>query len=167
MLSGHHGELVLFHSQHRRVCDLLVRSKAMASLLARLKKALPYPSPEIEHARTWLEFAPPEVGRLRANEQDWWPISINIIRRANGKESPKYSVRLMWNRDRFDEALCDERALLDRFQQNFVGLSRFTSANVRRLLIAKGLDEEAAVAKAVWLDRKVSELLVDGGLPAT
>lgn len=162
-LEGHSGELTLFRAQHLRLCSLLLRSQGIASLQSKIRRALALDDEQLEHGRTWLEFATTEMGNLTADEKVW-ALSINIFRPPKGDdEKPRYTLRVMWRRASLDAACGDEKDVRGRLEEVLPELKRFGSATVRRMVTDRELDAAQTLGRAVELAEELSALLARGG----
>lgn len=158
-LDGLSGELTLFRTQHLRLCTLLTRSQGIASLQRKIRKDLDLAPDFIVNGRTWLAFTKPDIAALTVDESDW-ALSMNIYRQPrSADDKPRYTLRAVWRRASFDEAYGDEAALRRHFEGLLPDLKRFGSATVRRMVVARDLDENAALRRAGDLAGKLSDSL--------
>nr|WP_295784144.1 PD-(D/E)XK nuclease family protein [Rhodoferax sp.] len=158
-LEGLGGELTLFRAQHLRLCNLLTRSQGIASLQRKIRKALALGPDDMANGRTWLEFSTPDIAELTIDDS-FWALSINIYRQPKSDDDkPRYTLRAIWRRASFDVALGDEAALRRHYEVLLPDLKRFGSATVRRMVVARDLDEGAALKRAGELASKLSDSL--------
>lgn len=159
-LEGLSGELTLFRAQHLRLCTLLTRSLGIASLQRKIRKSLSLTPEDMDNGRTWLQFATPDIAELTVDDSPWWALSINIYRQPKSDDDkPRYTLRAVWRRASFDDAHGDEADLRRHFEKQLPGLTRFDTAIVRRMVIARDLDESAALKRAVALASQLSTSL--------
>ncbi|WP_449412089.1 PDDEXK-like family protein [Pandoraea soli] len=160
-LAGCDGELLLFYHQNRQLCRHLIQARGIGAVTVRLKKALPSLDPEqLEKGRTWLAFITGELEALmRTSDDAEWPLYVGIVREVrNNLDVSKFSVRLVWRKDHFDET-CDVEGLRQHFYKKFPELRKFGGSDGRRVVMGKGLDAESAVKAAVSLVQDVETLL--------
>jgi len=149
--AGPFGELLLFFQQNRQLCDHLVQAQGIGSVLVGLRKALPSLShDEVEHGRTWLRFSTAGMQSLKRDADGYWPLYLNVFRETKGEnENSKFTVRLIWVTDEFEENGCNVEALRQHVAQSFPGLEKFGNGAVRRLVIDSKLNTAAVVKKAM------------------
>ncbi|WP_321891994.1 PDDEXK-like family protein [Paraburkholderia tropica] len=160
-LSGYDGELLLFFHQNRQLCRHLVQARGIGAVTVRLKKALPnLETGQLEVGRTWLALITHESQTLmRTSEEAGWPLYVSVVREArNALDFSKFSVRLIWRKDHFDET-CKLDELRQHFAKKFPGLRRFEDSDGRRILINKNLDAESAVKAAINLIDDIDTLI--------
>lgn len=161
-LDGPKGELLLFINQHRQLCANLLTAHGIAAVVARIRAGLPdLRTEQIESSRTWLQFAGSGIEELMcASDDACWPIYINIFRETgNNDEVSKYTVRLIWCKDCFDEERYDSEVIRQHFLKKFAGLSKFEGSSVRRIVIGRKLNATEAVETAVTTAKDVVRLL--------
>jgi hypothetical protein len=160
-MSGPEGELALFRAQHFRLCALLTGSQGIASLQRKIVNALDISHADIFASRSWLMFATPDMAEL-TDDDDFWALAINIFRQAKSSDDkPCYTVRVIWRRDYFFAHCGGEAAIREHFAAQLPGLTRFGSASVRRIVIARDLDSSAALKRAVALANQLSASVSD------
>ncbi len=145
-LTGHLGELTLFLAQHRHVCEKLLSIRGIAGMIPKLLKAAPLLTQEtIEEGSYWVAATPPEGKRLMRDEG--WPLYVDLykVAKVSSVSSPKYNVKLVWVRSRFNPGVCSEERLRSYFEADFKGLSSFVSSDTRRLLIAEHVPPTEAI----------------------
>lgn len=164
MLQGHMGELLLFRNQHRELCAHLLRAHGIAAVLHQIHLGLPTLRPE--HARkykTRLLFWSLKVEQLAAKQEDaaLLPISVSVRRESNDddSDSSKYTVRLIWCKESFNDAIVDPEALRKHFQSTFPALKKFDESRVRRIVIKRHLDAIDAAKEAIKLSIEIDELV--------
>lgn len=158
-LVGLAGEITLFHAQNLRLCKLLMRSQGIALLQRRIIKDLSLGLDDILSGRTWLNFATPEMAKLSADE-NFWALSINIYRQPKSNDDkPRYTLRAVWRRSAFDEAYGDVDAVRHHLAEQLPDLKIFGSAAVRRIVVERDLDADAARKQGVALAEQLSASL--------
>lgn len=91
--------------------------------------------PEQEDKRAWRL----DLFRL-------WALSIFLDRQpTSDDDKPRYTLRAVWWRAPFDKACGDEAELREHLEAQLPGLKRFGSAQVRRIVLERGLDASAAL----------------------
>ncbi|ALX94674.1 PD-(D/E)XK nuclease family protein [Serratia sp. JSRIV001] len=155
--SGPESELLLFIQQNRQLCDLLVQARGIGSVLVSLRKQLPDLDHEnIEHGRLWLRFSTAEMQSLMQSSDGYWPIYLNIFRETkNDDEKSKFTLRLIWVKDEFNDDECDSQALRELMAKSFPGLEKFCDSVERRLVVGSKLNAGEVVKKAVEIAAKV------------
>ncbi|MNF56813.1 hypothetical protein D3C84_383140 [compost metagenome] len=163
-LEGHEGELTLFLAQHKVVCQKLISIKGVASLLPKLKKAMPsLPEGCIEEGGYWFVIAPPSAEKIA--REDHWAIYIDLYRlnQISTAKSPKFNVKLVWVKSAFDPSTCSETALRDYFEPEFKELGKRASSDRRRIMLAEHVTPTEAIAVAAEtierLERRLKEYL--------
>lgn len=159
-LDGHVGELTLFRAQNLRLCELLLRSRGIAALQGKIRKALPLGEELLQHGRIWLEFATSEMDILTIPGKAW-ALSINIFRPSgNDNDKPSYTVRVMWRNASLDRAYGDGQQLRAKLDEVLPGIKRYETAAVRRMVIARDLDATKALNLAVELANNLTKALM-------
>ncbi len=159
-LAGLSGELTLFQAQNSRLCALLMRSQGIAILQRKISKTLALSSSDIIGGRTWLNFATPRMAELSADD-NFWALSINIYRQPRSNDDrPSYTLRVIWCRWAFDEAYGDVDAVRLHLAKALPDLKLFGSAGVRRIVVKRELDADAACRQGVELAEQLSSSLV-------
>ena len=156
-LDGPVGEMTLFVAQHRHVCERLLSVRGVASLVPLLLKAIPALTPDlIDQITNSIAIAPPEVEGLMRDET--WPVYVDIYRvaKASTLASPKFNVKLVWDKNEFDAASDHEEVLRAHLEQSFNGLAKFASSEIRRLLLAEHVSSTEAVGAAAKIMRVLS-----------
>lgn len=149
--NGEAGELLLFIQQNRQLCDHLVQSKGIGSVLVGLRKALPRLShDDMEHGRTWVRFATESMQSLMQSTDGYWPLYVNIFRESKSDdESSKFTVRVIWANGYFHEDECNIEAFRKHMAGTFPGLAKFSGSAVRRLVVANNLAANSVLKKTV------------------
>jgi hypothetical protein len=148
-LEGHSGELTIFLSQHRSVCEKIIATRGVAMLVKQLARAVPDLTPHyVETGRTWLAIMPPECAALMATDENAvWPINVSLFRVAklSRPDAPRYNLRLIWVKNSFDSTRYDEPTLRSHFSKTFPGLSTFATSKIRRVPIAENMNPENSI----------------------
>jgi hypothetical protein len=134
-----------------------VQARGIGSVLVGLRKQLPDLAYEnIEHGRLWLRFATAEMQSLMQSSDGYWPIYLNIFRETkNDDEKSKFTLRLIWVKDEFNDDECDSKALRELMAKSFPGLEKFCDSEARRLVVGSKLNAGEVVTKAVEIAAKV------------
>ncbi|MFJ3468728.1 PD-(D/E)XK nuclease family protein [Pseudomonas sp. NPDC090201] len=163
-LEGHEGELTLFLAQHKVVCQKLMSVKGVASILPKLKKAMPsMPANCIHEGSYWFVIKPPSAQRIERD--DHWAIYIDLYRlnQISTAKSPKFNVKLVWVKSAFDPSTCSEPALRDFFEPEFKELGKRVSSDRRRILLAEHVTPAEAITVAAEtierVERRIKEFL--------
>lgn len=163
MLQGHRGELILFRNQHRQLCAHLLRANGIAAVLHQIHHGLPTLRPEhVIKGRTWLLFGSLEIEQLAYQDDAALPpISVNVRRESNDDDSDnsKYTIRLIWRKESFNDAIVDPEAIRKHFQSKFPGLKKFDGSSVRCIVIKRHLDANSAAKEAIKLSIEIDELV--------
>lgn len=164
-LEGCHGELTIFLSQHRSVCEKIIATRGIAALVKQLAKAAPTITADyIDTGRTWLAATTPECMSLKqASEDAFWPVYARLFRVAklSTPDAPRYNLQLVWVKSAFEAAYCDETVLRTHMAKTFSGLGTFVNSNIRRILVAENLTYERAVDEVKKLLANVDACMRD------
>lgn len=145
-LEGQIGELTIFLSQHRQVCEGLINIKGIASMIPRLLKASPLLSRDtINEGSYWVVAMPPTAKRLMRDDR--WPIYVDLykVAKVSSTSSPKFNLKLTWVRSEFNPEVCQEDSLRAYFDDRYKGLSKFASSDTRRVLIEEHMPPAEAI----------------------
>lgn len=161
-LLGYEGELMLFINQHRHLCGHLVRAQGIAAVLHQIHHGIKVG--HVTKGRTRLLFGSPEIKQLTCQNDDTVspPIAVNVYREANNNDgdNSRYTVRLIWRKENFNDAIVDSEVLRNHFQSKFPALKNFDESNVRRIVIERHLDANSAAKVAIKLSTDIDELAV-------
>ncbi|MDO7928181.1 PD-(D/E)XK nuclease family protein [Pseudomonas sp. KFB-139] len=155
-LQGPSGELTLFTEQHRQVCEKLLSVRGVASLVPLLNKAIPVLTPDlIRHGRHSISITCPQAVVLMRDEV--WPVYLVIYRvaKASTLSSPKFNVKLVWNKYEFAVG-SNEEVLRTHLDKSFNGLDQFTSSQMRRVLMAEHVSPTEAIDSAAKIIKLLS-----------
>ncbi|WP_083285104.1 PD-(D/E)XK nuclease family protein [Pseudomonas sp. NBRC 111139] len=159
-LQGPLGELMIFISQHRPVCEKLVNIRGITSLVQKLAKAIPSSAVDfIEEGSYWVALTSAQIGVFQRNEG--WPIYLDIYRvaRTSTPSAPKFTIKLVWLKNEFNPLSCSETELRASFEGAFNGLNKRQTSDRRRILIAEHITPTEAIDIATQSVTKISELL--------
>ncbi|RPU47122.1 PD-(D/E)XK nuclease family protein [Pseudomonas aeruginosa] len=148
-LQGHLGELTLFLAQNQHVCEKLLSVRGVASLSPLLFKAIPTLSAErVDQGTQWISITPPEALELMRDEV--WPVYITIYRvaKVSKPSTPRYNVRLDWDKNEFNVEKVSETKLRFHLSKSFSGLEKFASSQMRRVLLAEHVTPLQAIESA-------------------
>ncbi len=163
-LQGQCGELILFKNQHRQLCTHLLSAQGIAAVLFQIRQGLSNLKLEyFETGRSWLQFASPEIEQLayQGDEGVMWPILVNVYREVNDgdADNSKYTVRLIWCKENFNDAIGGPDVIRKHFQSLFPALKKFDGSNVRRIVIGRHLDASSAAKEAIKLSTTIKGLI--------
>jgi hypothetical protein len=161
-LDGHFGELTIFLSQHRGVCEKLIDIRGVASLTPKLLGAIPIVNLEhIDEGGYWVCVMPPSASTIMRDEA--WAIYIDIFRvaKVSTASAPKFTLKLVWVKSEFDPAVCDEEKLRDYFEPHFKGLNKRASSDRRRVMIVEHVSPAEAISIAAETIEKLEKGLIE------
>ena len=159
-LQGTLGELMIFFSQHKPVCEKLIKIRGVTSLAQKLAKAAPSLAAEfIEEGSYWVALTSSKIENFQRDEH--WPIYLDIYRvaRVSTPSAPKFTIKLVWLKNEFNPLSCDEAKLRSSFEATFSGLSQRQTSDRRRILIAEHVTPTEAIDIAVQTITKIDEIL--------
>ncbi|UPL08073.1 hypothetical protein PisoF_03778 [Pseudomonas sp. IsoF] len=159
-LQGTLGELMIFFSQHRPVCEKLIKIRGVTSLAQKLAKAVPSLAAEfIQEGSYWVALTSSKIEKFQRDES--WPIYLDVYRvaRASTPSAPKFTIKLVWLKNEFNPLSCDETELRSSFEAAFSGLSKRQTSDRRRIVIAEHVTPTEAIDIAVQTITKIDEIL--------
>lgn len=159
-LQGTVGELMIFFSQHKPVCEKLIKIRGVTSLAQKLAKAKPSLAAEfIQEGSYWVALTSSKIGSFQRDEG--WPMYLDVYRvaRVSTPSAPKFTIKLVWLKNEFNPLTCDEAELRASFETFFSGLSKRQTSDRRRILIAEHVTPTEAIDIAVQTIAKIDKIL--------